>query len=370
MKIAILGTRGIPNQYGGFEQFAQYLSLGLVKLHHQVTVYSPHYHTYKKDNYQGVNIIFKYCPEKQLGPFAHFIYDFLCLQDALKKDFDIIYEAGYTSSAVFYYLLPIKKSILISNMDGLEWKRSKWNALIKLQIKLFERFAIHKSAYLIADNKGIQRYLYNKYKKSSEFISYGANLINTKDLDEKVLEYYQLDKFNYYLIIARIEPENNIDMVLEGYIKSNMKKITFLVIGNCGTKYGKYLTQKYKKHSTIKFLTAIYNMQHLDTLRYFSKLYFHGHSVGGTNPSLLEAMASQALIAAHDNCFNKSILHKNAFFFKNQEQVMKILENTQHEDFQHFIQENANNITEKYSWQHIVQQYSIFFKAITNEHKK
>ena len=135
MKIAILGTRGIPNNYGGFEQFAEYISIGLVKKGHDVTVYNPSFHPYKETKFKGVNIIKAYSPEEKLGSMGNFIYDYNCLKDAKQRNFDIIYEAGYATCSPFFYLLKSKKSKLITNMDGIEWKRSKWNFLTKKLMK-------------------------------------------------------------------------------------------------------------------------------------------------------------------------------------------------------------------------------------------
>src|SRR5687767_2857482 len=130
LKIAILGTRGIPNQYGGFEQFAEILSVELIKRGHHVTVYNPHFHTHSESEYKGVTIEKKYSPEKQLGSSANFIYDFICLADARKKKFDVYLELGYQSSSVSFLVLKPKNGILITNMDGLEWKRAKWSKTV------------------------------------------------------------------------------------------------------------------------------------------------------------------------------------------------------------------------------------------------
>ncbi len=121
MKVAILGTRGIPNSYGGFEQFAEYLSVGLVERGHSVTVYNTSFHEYPDTIYKGVSIRKIYSPEKRIGASANFIYDYLCLKDALQSDFDIIYELGYHSNAPSYCLLKKESPVVITNMDGLEW---------------------------------------------------------------------------------------------------------------------------------------------------------------------------------------------------------------------------------------------------------
>ena len=135
IKIGILGTRGIPNKYGGFEQFAQYLSESLVKNDFDVTVYNPHFHTQTKNISKEIKIIYKWCPEKYFGAASHIIYDFLCLKDALKKDLDILLELGYASSSLGLFFVKKGSSKIIFNMDGMEWKRKKWSYAIKVFTK-------------------------------------------------------------------------------------------------------------------------------------------------------------------------------------------------------------------------------------------
>lgn len=363
MKIAILGTRGIPNNYGGFEQFAEYLSVLLVKKNNIVTVYNPHYHPYKKSEYKGVQIKFVYSPEKYMGASANFVYDFLCLRDALKDDYDIILECGYHSNAPSYFLMNGRqKPILITNMDGLEWRRSKWNFFTRWLIKKLEKLAVKKSHYLVSDNVGIQQYYQNKFGVKSYCIAYGANPVY--DFSEKVLSQYLLSKDNYYILIARLEPENNIEMILDGYILSR-SSLPFIVVGNCKTKYGAYLKKKYQEVN-VNFIGAIYHKEVLDSLRYYSKAYFHGHSVGGTNPSLLEAMASKALIIAHSNVFNRAVLKDNAFFFSQDYDVSSIINNLDKCNCDINVKKNNNYelIKNKFSWSIITDQYEKLFEGV------
>jgi hypothetical protein len=231
MKIAILGTKGIPNNYGGYEQFAEYISVELVKLGHSVTVYNPNYHPYSETKYNGVNIVSIFSPENVIGSAANFIYDHLCLKHALKQDFDIIYEAGYHSVALSLKLLRVKNMtgpVLITNMDGLEWKRSKWNSLTRRLIKALEKIAINHSPYLISDNEGIRNYYLKNFNRDSFFIPYGAELM--KDPDETHLIEYDLKIHEYFMLIARLEPENNIEPVVEGYLKS-ASHLPLIIIG-------------------------------------------------------------------------------------------------------------------------------------------
>ncbi|PXV61966.1 glycosyltransferase involved in cell wall biosynthesis [Dysgonomonas alginatilytica] len=364
MKIAILGTRGIPNSYGGFEQFAEYLSVGLVNRGHSVTVYNVHFHEYNQSEFKGVRIKKIYSPEKQIGAAANFIYDYLCLKDALKQDFDIIYEAGYHSNSPSYYLLKKNSPIVITNMDGIEWKRSKWNYFTRQLIKRLEKIAVRKSDYLVSDNSAIQQYYKKEFGVDSFCIAYGADIVEY--FNEEILRTYDVVIREYFLLIARLEPENNIEMILDGYALSKDAR-PFLVIGNAETKYGRLLQQKYGGRN-IRFLGGIYDKNVLDSLRHYSTLYFHGHSVGGTNPSLLEAMASQSLIVAHGNPFNRAVLGQNAFYFNNSSEISSIIcecQQTNEHKRLLLISDNKAKIEDEYSWNSIVHQYeNLFYEAL------
>ncbi len=361
MKIGIIGTRGIPNNYGGFEQFAEYLSLGLVKEGFDVWVYNSHNHSYQESEWKGVNIIHQFDPEHKVGTFGQFIYDLNCIRDSRKRNFDIILQLGYTSSSIWNFLLPAK-SILVTNMDGLEWKRTKYNNATKSFLKYAEKLAYKKSDYLIADSLGIKKYLYQTYKVDSEYIPYGANSFTNPE--EKYLKAYHLMPFEYDMILARLEPENNIETILDGHVLSGINR-KICVVANNHTKYGNYLKEKYKNNTAICFLGPIYDINILNNLRYYSNLYFHGHSVGGTNPSLLEAMASQALIVAHLNDFNSSILNKDAYYFTNPQEISTLLTSVSKTDVEtQKIKANLTKIDSVFSWPKIIQTYKDFFLKI------
>lgn len=358
MRIAIIGTRGIPNNYGGFEQFAEYLSVGLKDKGHDVFVYNSHDHPYKEKNWNGVNIIHQFDPEYKVGTAGQFIYDLNCILDSRKRSFDIILQLGYTSSSIWNFIFP-KKSIVVTNMDGLEWKRTKYGKMTQKFLRYAEALAVKKSNYLVADSIGIKNYLYDTYSVDSEYIPYGAKEFNNPN--ENILKNYDLQKYSYDLLIARLEPENSLEMILDGRQSSYITR-PFLVIGNTKTKFGSYLVNKYKDNAQIRFLNSIYDISVLNNLRYFSNLYFHGHTVGGTNPSLLEAMASNALIAANENEFNSSILGKDAYYFKDSKEVKQILESIKKNDFEKpKVISNIEKIRSLYSWDIIIDSYEKFF---------
>lgn len=358
MKIGILGTRGIPNHYGGFEQFAEFFATYAAAKGHEVFVYNSHNHPYQHEVFKGVSIVHCYDPEHKIGTIGQFIYDFNCIRDARKRDFDIILQLGYTSSSVWFSFHP-KRAIVITNMDGLEWKRTKFSKSVQKALLYAEHLAVNNSDFLIADSLGIQAYIQKKYQKVSTYIAYGAHPFNTPN--PEILQEYQVEEDGFNMIMARFEPENNLDIVLEGVVMSGIKK-PMLVIGNHNTKYGTYLKNKFLNHKQIKFIGAVYNLDHLNNLRYYSSLYFHGHTVGGTNPSLLEAMASRALIAAHNNDFNKGVLQENAYYFSSAQEVKKIVNTIKKNDNLQFIQNNFDAISKAFNWKKINEQYLQFFE--------
>jgi GT2 family glycosyltransferase/glycosyltransferase involved in cell wall biosynthesis len=360
-RLAIIGTRGIPNHYGGFEQFAEYLSGALVNQWFEVTVYNSHNHPYQEKEWRGVRIIHKFDPEHLIGTAGQFVYDLNCILDTRKRKYDVILQLGYTSSSIWGFLLP-KKAVIITNMDGMEWKRSKFNKNVQSFLQWAEKNAVATSDYLIADSIGIQNYLIEKYQVPSEFIAYGAHVFN--EPNAKVLDMFSLVEQKYNMLIARLEPENSIEIILDGVAMASTKDV-FLVIGNHQTPYGSYLKTKYKAQPHIKFLGAIYDITILNNLRFYSNSYFHGHSVGGTNPSLLEAMASNAFICAHKNIFNEAILGADAAYFTDVTTVKELLENRKKSDpeVQTFIKNNLSKIESVYSWAIINKQYIDFINS-------
>jgi len=362
MKIAILGTRGIPNNYGGFEQCAEYLSIGLVEKGHQVTVYSPDFHPYKEEAYKGVQIIRKASPQSFFGnSVSNFIYDYLCFKDAVVKDFDIILELGLITASLSIIFCNHQNKVIVTNLDGLEWKRSKWNNVVQKITKTLEKYGVKYSDYLIADNVGIQEYIKDEYNRNSEFIPYGA--VDIIAPNPTCLKDFGLVPDNYLLSIARLEPENNLEIMFDGYIASQIKT-PYFVVGDHLTQYGDFLKDKYRSTGII-FLGGIFNKHHLDNIRYYSSFYLHGHSVGGTNPALLEAMAASTFILAHDNDFNKSVINQNAYYFDSPKALAVLLNDKEIVNNKiEFAKNNLSRINEVYSWLIVVNQYESYFKRI------
>jgi hypothetical protein len=354
LRIGILGTRGIPNRYGGFEQCAEKLAVGLVERGHDVWVYNSHKHEFQGDNWNGAHIIHCNDPEHRLGTAGQFIYDLNCYRDANHRNFDILLQMGYSSSSVWYRWWP-RYCPNVVNMDGLEWRRTKYNPAVRRFLRRAEKWAAQEADVLIADSLGIQNHLKSVYRKDSIFIPYGADLFDNPD--SVILREFGLRPYQYDLLIARMEPENNVETVISGHIEGGSPRM-LVIVGNTGNAHGEHLLSKFGSNPAIKFLGAIFDAPIVNNLRYFSCIYFHGHSVGGTNPSLLEAMACQALVAAHDNAFNRAVLGNDALYFNSPAEVASLLQSFKgREELLPFVTNNLKKIRDLYNWPRIVDAY-------------
>lgn len=361
MKIAILGTRGIPNNYGGPEANAEFMAPIFLRMGHEVTVYSPDEHPYREPEWNGIRIRHVFNQESRLRIWGTLIYDYLCLRDAARGDFDILLELGYVPAAIFYPLVRRRHGRLVTNMDGLEWKRSKWNYVLQRFAELTERLGARHSDAMIADNEAIRDYLLQKYGRDSRFIPYGAKPVAAPNPDHLVP--YGVEGGGYHMLIARMEPENNVEMALEGYRLSGDRR-AFLVVGRTTTKHGRYLESRYRDTPGVRFLGAIYDYDVLSSLRGLAAWYFHGHSVGGTNPSLVEAMASHALVAAHDNPFNRSVLGENALYFSDAAAVARVIATNPAPLRSRFIPRNLDKVANVYNWERIAAEHIRLFEAV------
>lgn len=365
MKIAIAGTRGIPNYYGGFEQCASILSVMLAQRGHEVIVYNSHDHPYKEKNYRAVTLRHCFNPEKIIGPAGNFVYDFLCMRDAVCSGAEVLLVLGYSTASLSYPLLNWRKTKLVTNMDGLEWKRGKFSPWVQKLTLYSEDLAVRYSHATISDNEFIRKHVVERYKKESHYIAYGCD--PAIEPDSELLMREGLSPFGFSLIIARLEDENNTEMILQAYTSSR-ETGPLLVIGGTGTPYAQKLQKKFGSDSRIVFKGGVYDKKVLDTLRHYAKFYFHGHSVGGTNPSLLEAMAARALIVAHDNEFNRSVTGHHAHFFTDNDSLCKIIDNPDSRNPREvWAGDNLQKVNTYYRWELICDQYENLFLSLAEK---
>jgi len=260
-----------------------------------------------------------------------------------------------------------KNTINIVNMDGLEWMRSKYNQPTKRFLKYAEKLAAKNAQVLIADSLYMKEYLRSSYNKHAVYIPYGAEEFTPTDLS--VFRKYKLNPGQYFILIARMEPENNIEMIIKGYLLSK-HQYPLLVVGDTANSYGKKITAMFSNLS-VRFCGSIYDQSDLNNLRYHSAKYFHGHSVGGTNPSLLEAMACRCDIAAHKNAFNKAILQNDAGYFSSATEIASLINFPEAERISNQRKlSNIQKIKTIYSQQKNVDDYEQLMFMAANRQKQ
>lgn len=351
MRVAIIGTRGIPNEYGGYEQLATYLAKGLVDRGHHVVVYNSSQHTERYQNYKGVEMVYRWDPEKLFKSASQFVYDLLCIRHLKSNRPDVILNLGYTSSTIWKGFFP-NQTPVITHMDGLEWQRSKYPNTVQRFLQKAEQWAVQMSTACVSDNPAITDYLKAKFSIQPIEIAYGAEVVKQTTASSNQL---------YDLLIARLEPENNIETVIQAILESN-SQVPLKIVGKLN-RYGQQLQAKYPQEQ-IQFLNSIYNQQKVEELRQGARIYFHGHSVGGTNPSLLEAMASGCRVYAHNNPFNRAALKSNACYFEDFKELAKQIDQHQSIDWQSYVESNLLNIEQNYQWENIINKYEKMFLAL------
>ncbi|HEC43790.1 MAG TPA: DUF1972 domain-containing protein [Bacteroides sp.] len=361
MRIAITGTRGIPNNYGGFEEFAENLSAGLAGLGNNVWVYNSFSHSFQENNHQGVGIIRKSALKGYLEASGNYLYDLKCIKDAIRREADVILECGYATAAPWYPYLPRRGTKLVTHMDGMEWQREKWGVITKKVIRRTESTAVRYSDAIVCDHPVIAKYYKEKYSVEASMIPFGADI--RQNWDEGILEGFGINPGCYYLIVARLEPENKIQMIIDGFLASPVQE-PLLIVGDYSRKYGKKMYRQYGKDKRLKFLGGIFDSEKLDHLRHYSIASFHGHSVGGTNPSLLEAMAAGTLIFAHDNPYNKWVLGENAGYFRSAAEVTDCIKDLGKLDRDKFIGNNLVRTRADFQWDSVVKQYEELFNSL------
>jgi glycosyltransferase involved in cell wall biosynthesis len=357
LHIGIIGTRGIPNRYGGFEAFAEQLAPRLVDRGHQITVFCSHDQEFREPIFKGVTLDFRYNPEKRIGTPGQFIYDLNCNLKVRRDALQVVLHLGYTSDSVWHWLWR-PGAVHITNMDGFEWQRSKYSKPVRKFLKRAESWAARHSHALVADSQVVLEYLQNTYNTPACYIAYGAEIPEGFDLSR--LHSFGLEAGRYDLVIARMEPENNIEMAIQAHLRAGTTK-PLVIIGN-ETGYGDLLKSRYRNEVSVRFQPPCYDKETLHSIRHYCRYYIHGHSSGGTNPSLLEAMACGCHIIAHENPFNKEVLGGNALFYRDADTLAGIFsESADYEVIAKRSSKNLEIIRNRYSWDHITDAYEVLF---------
>ncbi len=354
--LRVLGTRGIPASHGGFETFAEYLSLYLVEKGWKVIVYCQEDGEGEvfEDIWQGVHRV--RIPIKKQGAAGTIIFDWISTRHAAKSS-ELVLTLGY-NTAIFCALLRVKKIPNVINMDGIEWKRQKWGIIAKTWFYLNERAGCWLGNHLVADHPEIKKHLATRVNPNKiTTIAYGAEKLS--NLESDVLNDYGLLPDGYMTLIARPEPENSILEVIEGFSEKS-RGCKLVVLGNYEPEKNSYHKKVIEAASSeVVFLGAIYDKKILNALRFFSLAYIHGHQVGGTNPSLIEAMGASNPVLAHDNKFNRWVLADGGRYFSDADSLSKLV--TSVLDNSALRSEMKNAVVLRYesefTWKKILKKY-------------
>ncbi|NVK20919.1 MAG: DUF1972 domain-containing protein [Kangiellaceae bacterium] len=343
-KVAIIGTVGVPACYGGFETLVENL---ITDSPIDMVVYCSS-KTYKKKirNYKGAAL--HYIPLSANGAQS-VLYDLLSIFHAVFKGYRTLLVLGVSGALC----LPIVKLLfpkvkIITNIDGLEWRRDKWGGIARKFLKFSEKIAVKYSTSVVSDNQAIADYVHKEYSLDSTVIAYGGDHCVIKPLPNK--------KNNYFFALCRIEPENNVHLILKAFENSS-EKIVF--VGNWdNSSYGRALKLKYSESENILLLDPIYDLNKLFELRSECKAYIHGHSAGGTNPSLVEMMFFNKLIIAFDCNYNKATMEDKGMYFACSESLNGILKS----NIENFDGYDLKEIAERrYMWSVVKSQYYNLF---------
>jgi glycosyltransferase involved in cell wall biosynthesis len=350
--ISIIGIVGVPACYGGFESLVDNL-LDYTPADVQYTIFCTAKKYVKKlDIYKGAKLV--YLKLDANGKDSIF-YDFESMKKSL--DSDIMLILGVSGCVFLPYIRRHYKGKIITNIDGLEWRRDKWKWCEKKFLKFSEARAVKYSDIVIGDNKGITDYVESEYCKKIELIAYGGDQVK-KIIDDTLYDDYSYCREPYAVTVCRIEPENNIESILNAFsVKGSMPLV---IVGNWNSsRWGKKIKNEYEKYKNIHILDSIYESHRINWIRSNAAIYIHGHSAGGTNPSLVEAMNFGLPILAFDCVYNRATTEEKALYWKDSSELnMLIQKNDELISVASAMKETGERL---YSWQHIASRYNSLF---------
>jgi glycosyltransferase involved in cell wall biosynthesis len=353
-RLAIIGTVGLPAKYGGFETLADHLVTHLSKDHH-ITLYCSKKKYSKEERlpeYKGAKLKFINLDANGIQSIP---YDTLSILHALFKN-DVLLILGVAGAWILPFVRIFTNKKIIISIDGIEWKREKWSVPAKLYLRWAEKMAVRYSHIDISDNESIQDYTALRYGTLSRVIEYGADHTLKVSVKEKDIINHPFLAQPYAFKVCRIEPENNVHMVLEAF--AQMPEKPLVIVGNWdASQYGMRLKEKYASHKNITILDPIYDQRSIDLLRSNAAVYIHGHSAGGTNPSLVEAMYLALPIIAFGVSYNKTTTENKAIYFRTIDDLIEKVRSTQPETLAKLgntMQQIANR---RYIWDLITEKY-------------
>lgn len=355
-KIAIIGTVGIPAKYGGFETLTEYLTK-FTSEKFEITVFcSLKSSSERIEKYNGVNL--EYINLKANG-IQSIPYDIISILRSLKIA-DTLLILGVSGCVILPLVKLFCNKKIIVNIDGLEWKRDKWGWAAKWFLKFSEKQAVKFADIIVCDNKVIQSYVNDEYSVTSQLIAYGADHVTKEVLSEELKIEFPFLQSKYAFKVCRIEPENNIHLILDAF--REFKKLNIVLIGNwSNSSYGKSLKEEYDNIDNIYLFDPIYDQKKLNKLRSNCYIYIHGHSAGGTNPSLVEAMYLELPIIAFGINYNKETTNNKSLYFDNKFELIQILSTINEAELNEMAKEMKKLANSKYTWELVSKKYSELF---------
>jgi glycosyltransferase involved in cell wall biosynthesis len=352
-KVAIIGTVGLPANYGGFETLSEHLTKQLgIRFDMKVFCSSVSYRE-KLKTHNNAELI--YLPLKANG-VQSIAYDILSIIYALFI-VDTLLILGVSGCIILPFVKFFTKKRIIVNIDGLEWKRAKWGTVTKWFLKYSEKLAVKHADIVIADNKVIQQYVRHEYAKKASLISYGADHTSKETLKAEVLNQFPFLEKKYAFKVCRIEPENNVHIILDAF--SQQTSLSIVIVGNWkNSKYGEQLKIEFDSYDNIYLLDPIYDQHILNQIRSNCYLYVHGHSAGGTNPSLVEAMHLELPVLAYSVPYNLETTRHKALYFADAKTLTSLLISVQEQDLEKTSKALKELADEFYSWEVVITQYA------------
>jgi len=353
--LRILGTRGVPAAHGGFETFAEHLALYLVERGWRVVVYCQEdgHGPVFEDTWRGVERV--RMPVAAAGPKGTIQFDWMATRHAAKHR-DLCLTLGY-NTAVFCALLRLKGIPNLINMDGIEWSRAKWGGVAKTWFWMNDWAGCWLGNHLVADHPEIKRHLSTRVAADKvTTIAYGADPLH--DIPDDKVRGLGLEPGRYLTLVARPEPENSILEVVQGFSRAP-RGVTLTVLGNYQADNAYHRAVKEAASAEVKFVGAIYDKPTVQALRFHSLAYVHGHQVGGTNPSLVEALGAGNAVIAHDNRFNRWVAGPPASYFAGADGFATVLDEVLKDParLQAMKQASRSRFEECFTWNHILAQY-------------